>query len=60
MSKALVINYKDVIIHPTWDKILPILEREHKAGTKVLLYPYGSVAHSPKKCTLYPEDIKKG
>ena len=60
MSKALVINYEDVIIHPTWDKILPILEREHKAGTKVLVYPYGSVAHRPKKCTLYPEDIKKG
>jgi nickel-dependent lactate racemase len=60
MSKALVINYEGVEIYPTWDKILPILEREHRAGTKVLLYPYGSIAHRPKKCTLYPEDIKAG
>jgi len=60
MSKALTINLEDVIIHPTWDKILPILEKEHKTGTKVLVYPYGSIAHRPKKCTLYPEDIKKG
>jgi nickel-dependent lactate racemase len=59
MSKALVINLEDVVILPTWDKILPILEREYKSGTKVLLYPYGSVAHRPKKCSLYPEDIKK-
>ncbi|MFC1539541.1 lactate racemase domain-containing protein [Candidatus Latescibacterota bacterium] len=60
MSKALVINYEDVIIQPSWDKILPILEKEYKSGTKVLVYPYGSIAHAPKKATLYPEDVKKG
>jgi nickel-dependent lactate racemase len=60
MSKALTINYKDVIIHPTWDKILPILEKKYSSGAKVLVYPYGSIAHAPKKKTLYPEDVKKG
>ena len=60
MSKALTINYEDVVIHPSWDKILPILEKEYKSGTKVLVYPYGSIAHAPKKATLYPEDVKKG
>ena len=59
MSRALTINLEDVIIHPTWDKILPILEKEYKSGAKVLVYPYGSIAHRPKQVTLYPEDVEK-